>query len=447
MKKTIAIIGGGISGLSCAWMLEEHYSVTLYEKEAELGGHAKTYDFIHDGMRTSLNTQFSTFSSSCKYIRALLEILEVPLCEFAFTTTYMLVDKNIKYHFPALSTNGSLTGRLSSTYMRYGLILRCAISEASYIDDYQISLEEFFSDKTYISEDFKHDFFYPLFSVIWGAPVKQFPSFSAKIVADWFNKNHICDIFPDKTFNVKGSNRAYLDVLLKELKNTTLVTSANVEYVDYKNNKWFVSNKGMVSSFDKVIFATSAKNAASLIREQTEITSILSKIQYTVNSITVHTDSSLLLSDTSRQSNYNEVYNSAYPKTYGTVWHGRNYNLPFFVTARAPEGIINKDKILELFESEHVILDKEIVKVRKLIEEKQGENSLWFVGGYLVGDAGHDAAIQSAFHVCKQLSAASKRLNLLSKKVSTMPSMQCHIKKIANKLYEFLCKTIGKYLL
>src|SRR5690606_38748062 len=38
----IAIVGGGISGLACAWLLSLHHQVTLYESERRLGGHART---------------------------------------------------------------------------------------------------------------------------------------------------------------------------------------------------------------------------------------------------------------------------------------------------------------------------------------------------------------------------------------------------------------------
>ena len=41
-NKKIAIIGGGISGLSAAYFLANKYNVSLYEKSGNLGGHAIT---------------------------------------------------------------------------------------------------------------------------------------------------------------------------------------------------------------------------------------------------------------------------------------------------------------------------------------------------------------------------------------------------------------------
>lgn len=42
MPQKIAIIGGGISGMSAAWMLARYHDVTLFESAPKLGGHART---------------------------------------------------------------------------------------------------------------------------------------------------------------------------------------------------------------------------------------------------------------------------------------------------------------------------------------------------------------------------------------------------------------------
>ncbi|WP_245601026.1 FAD-dependent oxidoreductase [Marinobacterium jannaschii] len=41
-RKKIAIVGSGISGLSCAWLLNQVHDITLFEKDERLGGHSNT---------------------------------------------------------------------------------------------------------------------------------------------------------------------------------------------------------------------------------------------------------------------------------------------------------------------------------------------------------------------------------------------------------------------
>jgi len=48
-KKKIAIVGGGVAGLSAAWHLREQYEVHLYEKADRLGGHAYTMSIPNGG--------------------------------------------------------------------------------------------------------------------------------------------------------------------------------------------------------------------------------------------------------------------------------------------------------------------------------------------------------------------------------------------------------------
>jgi predicted NAD/FAD-binding protein len=43
---SIAVIGGGISGITAAWLLSRQYSVTLIEKEPQLGGHTQIWDLL-----------------------------------------------------------------------------------------------------------------------------------------------------------------------------------------------------------------------------------------------------------------------------------------------------------------------------------------------------------------------------------------------------------------
>jgi predicted NAD/FAD-binding protein len=44
MRRRIAVVGAGVSGLTAAYVLQRAADVTLYEAEDRLGGHAHTHD-------------------------------------------------------------------------------------------------------------------------------------------------------------------------------------------------------------------------------------------------------------------------------------------------------------------------------------------------------------------------------------------------------------------
>ena len=47
-RKTIAIVGSGISGLSTAWSLDRSLKIILFEQSARLGGHTHTHSLNLD---------------------------------------------------------------------------------------------------------------------------------------------------------------------------------------------------------------------------------------------------------------------------------------------------------------------------------------------------------------------------------------------------------------
>ena len=68
----VAIIGGGFSGLTAAYLLEkEGIDVTVYEKESRLGGHCKTY--YTKGIPSELGTSFS-FTKNIKELLIELDV-------------------------------------------------------------------------------------------------------------------------------------------------------------------------------------------------------------------------------------------------------------------------------------------------------------------------------------------------------------------------------------
>ena len=64
-RKNIAVIGSGISGLSCAWLLSKSQNVTLFEKDDRLGGHSNTVTFdLDNGPSASIPDSLSITPST-----------------------------------------------------------------------------------------------------------------------------------------------------------------------------------------------------------------------------------------------------------------------------------------------------------------------------------------------------------------------------------------------
>ena len=60
--KRLAIVGSGISGLGAAWLLRNHFAITLYEQQAHLGGHTNTITIDENGRSVPIDTGFMVFN-------------------------------------------------------------------------------------------------------------------------------------------------------------------------------------------------------------------------------------------------------------------------------------------------------------------------------------------------------------------------------------------------
>ena len=77
-SKNIAVVGGGVSGLTAAWALSKVHEVTVFESADYLGGHANT---VNTGDKDSppVDTGFVVFNElNYPFFTSLLSALEVP---------------------------------------------------------------------------------------------------------------------------------------------------------------------------------------------------------------------------------------------------------------------------------------------------------------------------------------------------------------------------------
>jgi uncharacterized protein len=58
-RPTVAVVGGGVSGLTAAYLLQRTHHVTLFEADDRLGGHAHTHDVaLSDGGTAAVDSGF-----------------------------------------------------------------------------------------------------------------------------------------------------------------------------------------------------------------------------------------------------------------------------------------------------------------------------------------------------------------------------------------------------
>ncbi|MBN8532441.1 MAG: FAD-dependent oxidoreductase, partial [Alphaproteobacteria bacterium] len=75
----IAIIGSGISGLAAAYLLHSRHEITVYEKDAAIGGHSRTIEVNTPAGKVPVDTGFIVFNHrNYPLLTRLFDHLSVP---------------------------------------------------------------------------------------------------------------------------------------------------------------------------------------------------------------------------------------------------------------------------------------------------------------------------------------------------------------------------------
>src|SRR6186713_3470294 len=78
-RRSVAVVGSGVSGLTAAYLLNRTHDVTLYEAQDRLGGHAHTHDVsASDGSKHAVDSGFIVHNNrTYPWLRRLFDELRV----------------------------------------------------------------------------------------------------------------------------------------------------------------------------------------------------------------------------------------------------------------------------------------------------------------------------------------------------------------------------------
>jgi predicted NAD/FAD-binding protein len=101
----IAVVGAGVSGLACAWLLSQKHEVTLYEAGRSLGGHTNTVDVSIDGLTHPVDTGFLVYNSATyPHLTALFAHLGVASVETEMSFAVSLEQPNLEWSGSSMAT-------------------------------------------------------------------------------------------------------------------------------------------------------------------------------------------------------------------------------------------------------------------------------------------------------------------------------------------------------
>lgn len=221
--RRIAVVGAGIAGLGCAWLLSKQHQVTLYEAAPSLGGHSHTVD-VQIGTRSiAVDTGFIVYNNvNYPNLVNLFETLAVPTepSDMSFSVS---LDGG-KFEYASLLPAGPFcqpSNLVRPQFLRMLVDIVRFYRHASRVLENgsarDLSVRALLEQGGY-SKTYWYLHILPMASAIWSTPVDQILEFDAASFIRFYDEHGLLR-FRDrpKWRTVTGGSRAYVSRLAADI--------------------------------------------------------------------------------------------------------------------------------------------------------------------------------------------------------------------------------------
>jgi predicted NAD/FAD-binding protein len=410
-RKKIAIVGGGISGLSAAYYLSPYHDVTLFEAAPRLGGHARTIVAGKNGDQP-VDTGFIVFNYvTYPFLTRLFRDLDVPVMKSEMSFGASIDNGALEY---GLTNLASITAQkrnlLRPQYykMIFDILRFGKHAEAAAKNDDKTIGE--LVDELGLGKWFRDKYLMPMCGAIWSTPVGDVDQFPAKSLVRFF-RNHALLAGTDQHqwWTVKGGSIEYVRRLETALIARGCIIHTNSAVNRAERSAQLVSlsigDGGATEVFDELILACHSDQALAILGEDARPaeTTALGSIRYQPNKAVLHCDTAQMPRRRACWSSW--AYRSQDGDIGVTYWMNKLQNIPesdpLFVTLN-PSKQIAQDAIYDEVSFAHPIFDKAALKAQQDIRDMQGRNRTWFAGAWN-RHGFHEDGIASAMRIVRML--------------------------------------------
>ncbi|MFL2892141.1 MAG: NAD(P)/FAD-dependent oxidoreductase [Candidatus Pelagibacter sp.] len=408
----IGVVGSGISGLSAAYYLSKKHQVDLFEKEDHFGGHSHTIDLLIEEKKISVDIGFivfnhKTYPNLIKFFDENKVRIEKSDMSFAVSV------KDTKFEYCGRGLKGIFANKsnlFNKSFLKMFFDILKFYKNCERINqfDQKITLGDYLV-KNKLSDSFINFHLIPMVSAIWSMPPYEASKMPLKFFLKFF-QNH--GLFKLKNrpqwYTVANRSRTYVTKVLSSISGE-YYKNYNVNRLIRRSNgiDLYYGDKSEFFSYDKVVLASHADQALSIIDEPTkEEQEILSKFKYRENIAVIHTDESIMPNNKDIWCSWNSsVDKNNVENNSITYWLNLLQNLDFnkniFLTLN-PNFKINEDKILKKVNFTHPYFDQSALDNQDKLKNLQNKKNLLFCGSYF-GYGFHEDGIKSSIEMIKAI--------------------------------------------
>lgn len=415
-RKRIAVIGGGISGLSAAWLLAAQHDVTLFEAADYVGGHSNTIDVTLDGITHPVDTGFLVHNDRTypNLIQLFAHLgVETVASDMSFAVAMPSLD--LEWAGSNLDTVfGQRKNLLRPTFWRMLRdILRFNAQAARHLADARESgatLGELLQREGY-GDTMRDWYLLPMAAAIWSSPNGEILQFPAATFLQFCLNHGLLQVNDRPQWKtVLGGSREYVRRMLPRIQTVHVTTPVSAVWRNHEGVQ--VESALGRKRFDEVIFATHAPQTLAMLTDASaDEIRILASVRYQPNRAVVHTDPSFLPRRKKLWSAWNyqggpqgdELQRAVCVSYLINQLQPLPFNKPVIVTLNpwhepAPEHLLRE------IHYEHPLFDAAAIAAQAELPAIQGVNGVWFCGAWCRYGF-HEDGLQAGMAVARALGA------------------------------------------
>lgn len=415
-KKHIAIIGTGISGLTCANMLKANHEVTLFEANDYIGGHTHTVDVSVTEGDFAIDTGFIVFND-WTYPNFIKLMEKVGVISQPTQMSFSVTNDNEDFEYNGHNLNSLFAQRRNLFRPRFLKMLRDIIRFNKLCKQPEI-LEQAaeqtlwsFIQKHNFGETFAYQYILPMCAAIWSTSLADIKAFPLRFFIRFFHNHGLLNITERPQWRtIAGGSREYIAPLTKGIEDRIYLNRPVLSVENDNGKRITLNTSDEVLEFDEVIFACHSDQALKILGTNAtdDHRAILGDITYSDNEVVLHTDISLLPKRKLAWASWNYSLSDDPTRherpatvTYNmNILQRLNAETTFLVTLNNTPAI-DKRKILQTFHYTHPQFNQQSIAAQQNRDKICGKKGLHFCGAYWYNGF-HEDGVRSALDVCQR---------------------------------------------
>ncbi|MGI2169119.1 NAD(P)/FAD-dependent oxidoreductase [Shewanella sp. MF05960] len=414
--KNIAVIGTGISGLTCAHLLSRQHKVTVFEANDYIGGHTATVDVEVAGKQYAIDTGFIVFNDRTyprfEKLMAQINVKSMPT-EMSFSVNNAIT--GLEYNGHNLWSLFAQRRNLfrPSFYKFLGEIVRfnngCkAIYEA---DKYPSTTLGEYLDQNDFSAFFCEHYILPMGAAIWSASIDDMRGFSLRFFIRFFQHHGLLNINDRPQWYVlEGGSRSYIPALTAPFKERIHLNSPVTGIKRNDDGVQIQVLNGEWQQFDDVVLTCHSDQALAMLTDPSQDeTEILAPMAYQNNEVVLHTDINVLPKRKAAWASWNYRLDGENELDIAQRPASVTYNMnilqclpkdaPTFCVTLNQTDLIDESKILRKFNYAHPVFNDASMKSQAKKSLINGKRHTYYAGAYW-HNGFHEDGVRSAVDVC-----------------------------------------------